>query len=437
MWKICITFLFLLYCSLFIFAQNFLQKHAKILIDAKRNKNHNYHNRKTFKGDPLEGLNWKDIRIINGFDNADVAVLVMSSWGKGGTYYHNRVIPASRTWMRLLAHVFVIIEDNPLARLEFRHCDERSDHNFTSFKCPHEPTVVLASRCTEESSNLSGNFCCKIEELIRFLVYSRPELYRTIKYAFVGDDDYYYRVDRIMVWLSYLERANVSHIPLLSSGFTGYDYRRDRFKDCTEVMTYGWYGMNMFNKAALEKMGKISQDFGFTKQCASWGIAQDIGLGVVAWMLGLSMVNLPGVEQIHSEPHGDRAEDYRYIADKLVFHHTYHSQNDNPRPCDWSHWPDSMRRNQVDVVGCGSFEHPAPNHHHGLSSYQLWTYFAVHGTDELTLPPGFWRSSPSTVPSPIIFPLLGYNRTRHSKQHDILQRWSTYRKKDCENFDAV
>ncbi len=78
------------------------------------------------------------------------------------------------------------------------------------------------------SATSGDGICCKVDELFNYLL-KRKEIYHNIKYAIVGDDDYYFRVDRVMEWLSYIDHANISHIPLLSNGFTAYDYMRDRF----------------------------------------------------------------------------------------------------------------------------------------------------------------------------------------------------------------
>jgi hypothetical protein len=96
-------------------------------------------------------------------------------------------------------------------------------------------------------------------------------------YKYLGDDDYFYRVDRVLTWLSYIEHAGVSHVPVISNGFVGYDYARDRDPACKEIVTYGWYGTLMLNRAALQQYGKTP--YGLMKTCQAWGGAQDVNLG--------------------------------------------------------------------------------------------------------------------------------------------------------------
>ena len=95
-------------------------------------------------------LHWKNVREINGFKNREMIILIHSTWAGNGKYYRDRVIPSIRTWMRLTSHAFVMIEDNANARLAFRNCPMLEDDNFTSFKCPQEPTVILSRVCDEE-----------------------------------------------------------------------------------------------------------------------------------------------------------------------------------------------------------------------------------------------------------------------------------------------
>ena len=63
-----------------------------------------------------------------------------------------------------------------------------------------------------------GGLCCKVDELINYVIQS--DMYKNLKFVLVGDDDYFYRVDRILLWLSYIDHANISHVPLLANGFT-------------------------------------------------------------------------------------------------------------------------------------------------------------------------------------------------------------------------
>jgi hypothetical protein len=97
--------------------------------------------------DPLDGLTWTGLRTVNGLRNSEVAFLIISTWARNGHYYRTRIIPSARTWMRLAAHVIVVIEDTEDARLAFRSCHSNDFGGITSFHCNHEPTVILSRVC--------------------------------------------------------------------------------------------------------------------------------------------------------------------------------------------------------------------------------------------------------------------------------------------------
>lgn len=223
----------------------------------------------------------KLVHSVNGLKNNEVAFLIHSTWAKEGQYFRNRVYPAIRTWMTLSTKVYVLIEDHPGARLAFRNCPYIENENFTSFRCQHEPTVIMSRVCGESTEWQEGNFCCKVEDVVRYLAYTEPYVYKNIKYALIGDDDYYFRVDRIMEWLSYVDNAHISHLPLIANSFTGYDYARDRMPDCKEIVTYGWYGCVMFNKLAMDRIAAVGAVQGFKRMCVDWNMAQDVGLGIL------------------------------------------------------------------------------------------------------------------------------------------------------------
>ena len=150
------------------------------------------------------GLSAQGLREVNGLRNSDVVFLIISTWARNGYYYRTRIIPAARTWMRLLAHVFVIIEDTVDARLAFRNCPMLEAHNLTSFHCRHEPVVILSRQCDSKyaefafkisshdvefpnSPSTANGICCKVDELIFYLTNIRTDVFRNTEYVIIGE----------------------------------------------------------------------------------------------------------------------------------------------------------------------------------------------------------------------------------------------------------
>ena len=147
-------------------------------------------------------------------------------------------------------------------------------------------------------------------------------------------------------------------------------------------------------------------------------------------MLGFYHVNFPGVEQIRDSVTGDHGH---YIKQHIALHHTYHKSRGPIHPCDVDKWESSMRYDQGAVVGCGSFLKPAPLHDNGMNAYQLWSYFALEGSDELTLPPSHWRLIDGRDPIPLARPLVGYNMTSHAVSRNIYETQDVFAPRDCKN----
>lgn len=53
---------------------------------------------------------WSVLAEVNGLKNTEVAVFITSSTNGNDHFLWDRIIPSSRTWMRLFANVFVIVE---------------------------------------------------------------------------------------------------------------------------------------------------------------------------------------------------------------------------------------------------------------------------------------------------------------------------------------
>lgn len=101
--------------------------------------------------------------LVNGLKNEDIVMMITSTAKGCGYYLRNRVIPSSRTWMKLLINVYVIIEDNPAVRFMMRHCQLIDYPSFTLFKCHNEPHYVLTRHCTDDYYDGPGNVLHRLE----------------------------------------------------------------------------------------------------------------------------------------------------------------------------------------------------------------------------------------------------------------------------------
>jgi len=92
------------------------------------------------------------------------------------------------------------------------------------------------------------------------------------------------------------------------------------------------------------------------------------------------------------------------------------------------------------MTGCGSLYSELPDtklSHRGLSCYQLWKYYAVHGTDEVPIKSNNRRYVIETGKEPIpkLLLLHGYNKTKQFKaQQKDKNTWKAFGKSDCESF---
>lgn len=151
----------------------------------------------------------------------------------------------ARTWMSLLYHVYVILEDTAIARLSLRYCDDKDFGNFTTFECRDEATYILTRQCTAEYYFARG-ICCKVDSALQFVTFYGAELFRNIEYVVIGDDDEYWRVDQLLKWLYLVHHANISHIPIIGNNHR-YDpeelggvWGKKAAGKCSEVHSIGW-----------------------------------------------------------------------------------------------------------------------------------------------------------------------------------------------------
>lgn len=308
----------------------------------------------------------------------------------------------------------------------------------TAFHCQNEPVVLMTRICTKNPSTSDG-ICCKVDELIRYLTIFRKELYIHTKYVLFADDDSYFRVDMVLRWLSYVEHANISHIPLIANTNRGEKSTRG----CKIVETYGWYGQTMMNKAAIKKYISVPSQYPLIEVCKSWNIAQDIALGVYGWMLELWNINLPGYNSIDLNLRAENiqpSDHSSYLDGSIILHHGFASENNGYYPCDIEKWPSSLRYSQEDMVGCGTLYSELPDtplSHRGLSSYQLWKYYAVNGTDEIYIKSvDRYIIQTGKEPIPKLLQLYGYNQTKKYKElrESKHSSWTPFGRSDCEEF---
>jgi hypothetical protein len=90
----------------------------------------------------------KKLEIVDGLRNQEVAVFITSTGAKHGVYLRDRIMPSSRTWMRQLYNIYVILEDTFELRHSFRHCKRQDAYNTTQtyFICPNEEPIYLLTR---------------------------------------------------------------------------------------------------------------------------------------------------------------------------------------------------------------------------------------------------------------------------------------------------
>ena len=431
-------------------APNFLQHlHENLPPNLKNRHQRHHHIRVESRGivDPLEGLTANAMPVVNGLNNSDVSFLIISSWFENGRLFRERTIPAMRTWMRMAANVFIIIEDTVDARLAFRHCHYSEYTGMTAFHCHNEPIVLMTRVCSANPSTSDG-ICCKMDELIRYLTVFRKDIYTHTKYVLFADDDSYFRVDIVLRWLSYIEHANISHVPLMANGNIG----DPNIEGCKEIETYGFYGQSMINKVALDKYISVPSTNPIVDVCKAWSFAQDVSMGVFGWMLEFYQVYMPGYYSINLDirENTNTISDHAYYLDEsMVFHHVYAAENNGYWPCDTTKWPHSLRYNQEDMTGCGSLYSELPENkfsHRGLSCYQLWKYYAINGTDDVPIKYDNRRyvMEKGKEPIPKLLLLHGYNKTDHYESNHphvnangVLiypSSWRVFARADCKSF---
>ena len=379
-------------------------------------------------------VSWKQYENVNGLWNRDVVMVVTTTVHFGGRYLRERILPSLRTWMRLFMNVFIIIEDTADTRFYFRHCQLIDYETSSTFQCPHENVVyVMTRQCTEDYFHSSG-ICCKFDESLNFLKINRKHLFSHMKYLIHSDDDTYFRVDEVLRWLSLVEKANISHLPIIGNGvITKPENDRDsgifNINGCKEVFTNGWYQPLFLNHHAADILSYRTQYRAATQTCTAFKISQDIALGILAWLLEFYHIYVPNVYTNPSQR--------GFVAlkpDRMVIHGVRHIQQDD---CLGNSWPDSMKYNQQAMVGCGRINQVSPAHNilNSINMYDVWNYFHVNGTK---VPIGIidednneWINN-NGILSPKLLKLSGYNTTKHYQLHrNYKSEWKQFTLEDC------
>ncbi len=274
-----------------------------------------------------------------------------------------------------------LLTDSSSIRFQLRHCELVEFGLLTTFSCLHEPTYVLTSACSDEYYFAAG-ICCKFDESINFVANAFPELFARTKYLIESDDDVYWRVDQLMKWLGAVERAGVSHLPIVANDDNSSAYEMLSTpggvwhveSGCEEIKTYGWYQPIVLNHAALELIRENTKEFGVTDTCREFNMSQDAGIGIFLWLHSMFHIFLPGFFKNYY-PKGMSEFKPKYLS----IHGVKHSVGD----CDESKWSSEDRRNQAMVVGCGTLHRKAPLHNPSVIAdmYDTWNYFSEFGVD--------------------------------------------------------
>ncbi len=304
--------------------------------------------------------------------------------------------------------------DTFVSRFSLRHCDAHETLHYTAFKCIDEPLYLLSRKCSNEYYGSAGP-CCKVDDILNYLVNEQTEpLLSEVKYVFHCDDDTFFRGDQIMKWLESVEKAGISHFPIVANMAPGNDRNGGvwHIKECREIQTQGWYQPLMLNRAALLKLKSAVASYGVTDVCKTFGVTHDVGFGPFAWMLELFHISIPNVAL-----NGGHLGYAVFQPDQMIVHCVKIKKEEN---ClDGAKWPAAYRFLQKFVVGCGEVNRSSPLHNpwgakQYANMYDAWNYFKANGTALRFGVPGskFWESSACRVAS-----LSAVNSVTTQQQH--------------------
>ena len=157
-------------------------------------------------------------------------------------------------------------------------------------------------------------------------------------------------------------------------------------------------------------------------------------IGVLAWLLKLSTVAIPGGVKDLDTPLMDSYDLFsrsRWIERAANFAIIYVDECDYLR-IDHCGWPPHPRLRLLDNCdGEGKIDDfPA----RGVCSYDLWQHFATNGSDDINYPVGEWNASrhhERLVAVPIPRPLRKIDPTPHVESGDPSKGWSPLSLDEC------
>ena len=375
----------------------------------------------------------------------------------------------------MFANVYTIVEDNFAIRYALRQCHHRDFKDYTIFECHNEPNYLLTRKCSDEYYGHKGP-CCKVDDMINYLVNENTELFKNIKFLLHADDDTYFRADQVLRWLAAVEKSGYNDYPLTANaGPSRTDNPRGvwHINNCHEIQSSGWYQPLMFNRAALERLKVPSAAYGLTDTCRNFVVTHDVGVEPFVWLMEFYHIHMPRVE-INGGHKGSEV----FQPDLMVVHALKHDDSDNCRPGQEHTWPDNLRYNQRVVSGCGDIGHHSPTHNPKkiADMYDAYEYYSEHGKDIQLAVPGqndwikanvtfYPEVSPVTgqrkikevLPKdavvsadgtynglkveekviPVVVFIEGYRRTKHGQENDLTKVWKEFTLKDCSPAGSI
>lgn len=260
---------------------------------------------------------------------------------------------------------------------------------------------------------------------------AKPLLFNSLHYYVISDDDTFWRVDQLLRWLSGLDKSKIWNVPLIANKFPP-NKNGDRIgaggvfghSNCGEIHTHGWYQPALLTRSALHKYAVASRQYGTMNTCLSFGISQDVGIGIVAWMLELGHLRFPGVEI--NEGHAGVNVLKKW---QIAVHGVRPLDFDD---CEGRRWPMSVKYDTHMRVGCGTIANKVPSHNENvtITMYDAWNWFSKNGEDVIF-------DEDWTDGYPLLLPLVGYNSTSHYSRHNLTLEWSNFGPSDCLQAPSI
>lgn len=388
---------------------------------------------------------WKKYENVNGVHNKRVVMLV-SSTIVNPHFMWERIIPASRTWMKGFANVIVLLEDSFIARFSLRHCEMKEYRKNTVFSCPNEPLYLLSRECTAEYYGGPGP-CCKVDELFNFIVNDYDGFIDNIDYIFHGDDDTYYRPDQILRYVGAIEKSGINHLPIVGNAEPDHDYTKVggvwHINGCTDISNTAWFQPAFVNKAAIKKMSVAFASYGVRDICIDWVVTHDVGLQPFFWLYSPYHTQLPKtfINPMHK---GTSI----FEPQMMIVHYMKPHVKDLCRGEDVRKWDEKYRFKNNIMLGCGDVNESLPQHDTNLNAnfYDAYNYFNQHGQDvEIPLVTRYATMKDNVIESvsynpfpgavevkiPGLSLMGGYEKTNHAKKYNIQTKWVSFKPSDC------